>query len=402
MLLLALALAPGIIISLFIYLKDRYNREPLRHLLVSFFLGVVIAIPAVIIELFGDKLLDNFVAPGFFNTVISAFIVIAFTEEYCKYIVLRWYAFRKKDFDEPLDGIVYSVFVAMGFATIENIGYVFQHGMGTGWLRMFLSVPAHASFAVLMGYYTGLSKFNIKKGKSLRIKGIFLAVLFHGLFDCFLFLSQNKALDGYISAGFLILGALVSYIIGVRFSLKAIRKHRNLSKENHEKTSRFDDTVIRPASFNDIPFIQEIARLTWPVAYKEILSPEQLEYMLDSFYSTESLHKQIENGHHFFIALKDFKPSGFAAFNHEGNQIYKLQKLYVNPNIQQSGIGRHLLQTVEKTAFSMGGKTMQLNVNRHNKATSFYEKNGYSITKEVDIPIGNGYFMNDYIMEKSL
>lgn len=233
--LLALALAPGIAIMVFIYLKDKYNREPIGHLFMSFFLGVLCAIPAVFIELYASQLLNNYVNIGLPHTLLNAFIVVALTEEYCKYFMLRRYAYTRRDFDEPFDGIIYSVMVSMGFATIENVGYVFQHGAGTGIVRMFLSVPAHGCFAVLMGYYVGLAKFKTLNAPALRMYGLALAVLFHGLYDCFLFLSDNGLVAQYISGGLLVIGALISYIIAFRLSLKAIKKHQQLSKTMHEK-----------------------------------------------------------------------------------------------------------------------------------------------------------------------
>jgi len=160
--------------------------------------------------------------------------------------------------------------------------------------------------------------------------------------------------------------------------------------------------VIRPASFNDISYIQHIAKKTWPEAYGEILNIKQLEYMLGLFYSAPSLQQQMHDNHYFFLALQNYSPIGFASFSQVEPDIYKLQKLYVLPQIQKSGAGKQLLQTVITVAKSMNAKHLLLNVNRNNKAKSFYEKHGFAILKEEDIDIGNGYFMNDYIMELSL
>ncbi len=182
--LLAVAIAPGIGIMLYIYSKDRYNREPILNLLICFLLGILSSLPAVYLEIFGNGFLNSTMEVGFLRTVIMAFGVVALTEEYCKYFMLRNYAYNVRAFDEPFDGIVYSVMVSMGFATIENIGYVFQHGISVGFTRMFLSVPAHASFAVMMGYFVGLAKFIPERAYILRTTGIFWAVVFHGLYDC--------------------------------------------------------------------------------------------------------------------------------------------------------------------------------------------------------------------------
>lgn len=159
---------------------------------------------------------------------------------------------------------------------------------------------------------------------------------------------------------------------------------------------------IRPASFNDIPFIQDIAYKTWPVAYGEILTPEQLSYMLEQIYSTAALEQQMHDNQHFFLAIQNFVPVGFAAFSPVDSFIFKLHKLYVLPGIQKMGAGKKLLLTVETTAKSMGATKLQLNVNRLNKALGFYTANGFKVIEEKDIPIGNGFYMNDYIMEKQL
>ena len=159
---------------------------------------------------------------------------------------------------------------------------------------------------------------------------------------------------------------------------------------------------IRPASFNDIPFIQDIANKTWPAAYGNILSPEQLDYMLDMIYSTAALEQQMHDNQHFFVALQNFFPVGFVAFSPIDLGTYKLHKLYVLPHIQKMGAGKKLLQTVETTAKSMGAIRIQLNVNRLNNALTFYKTNGFIIIEEKDIDIGQGFYMNDYIMEKQL
>lgn len=162
------------------------------------------------------------------------------------------------------------------------------------------------------------------------------------------------------------------------------------------------ELVIRPASFLDIPYIHDIAYKTWPTTYGNLLGQEQVEYMLQKIYSANSLEEQIKNQHYFFLALKEYSPVGFASFSNVGSKVYKLQKIYVLPTEQKSGIGLALLTTVETVAKSKGATKLQLNVNRKNNAKSFYEKQGFGVLKEEDIDIGNGFFMNDYIMEKEL
>lgn len=232
MTLLALAIAPGIAICLYIFLKDIYNKEPKRLLLASFLLGVLSIIPPFFIETYFQSFFSN----SLLDTGIFAFIVVALSEELSKYIVLRYYCYTRKSFDEPLDGIVYSVMVSMGFATIENINYVLLIGSyDTAFIRMFLSVPAHATFAVVMGYFVGKAKYDSANSFRYMITGLFWAVFFHGTFDFFLFLQKSPDVKPYISDALLFAGAVVSYIVAIRLSRKHIGLHQQLSKELFNK-----------------------------------------------------------------------------------------------------------------------------------------------------------------------
>lgn len=221
--LLALAIAPGIAICVFIYIKDKYNREPLGLLLVSFILGMFSTIPAIILQVLSHTTLESLAGKPFTEVAIFAYLVVALSEEGSKYFMIRFFGYRRKSFDEPFDGIVYAVMVGMGFATLENIGYVYQNGIGTGILRMFLAVPAHATFAIIMGYYIGLAKFDATNRAKYLFLAILLPVIFHGTYDCFLFLG-NTLLH--------LAGALVSLIVAIRLSKKAIQKHQALSKDS--------------------------------------------------------------------------------------------------------------------------------------------------------------------------
>lgn len=226
MTLLALAIAPGLVICFYIFYKDIYNPEPRMKLVVTFILGALVVIPAAFIE--------QAATPYFGNTILStalfAYGVVGLTEEAGKFLVLRYYAYPKPSFDEPLDGIVYSMMTGMGFATVENIFYVSQNGLGTAIIRMFLSVPAHATFAVLMGYYAGKAKFNPPQSFSLLITGLLLAIFFHGTFDFLLFLQKSPYVQPYISDGLLFLGAIASFIVAVRMSKRLIKQHQELSR----------------------------------------------------------------------------------------------------------------------------------------------------------------------------
>jgi protease PrsW len=233
MVLFALAIAPGIAISLYIFFKDEYNREPRRHIFISFLLGVLSALPAIVLQYILLPVENILLPVGVFSIAIKAFVIVALTEEWCKYMMVRYYAYRQPEFDEPFDGIVYGVMVSMGFATIENVAYVMQYGYHTAIVRMFISVPAHACFGVLMGYHMGTAKFHKGHPLPYLMRGLLLAILFHGSFDFFLFLKDSSYVKEHVSDLFLIGGALLSLIVALRLSRKAIREHMELSREMH-------------------------------------------------------------------------------------------------------------------------------------------------------------------------
>ncbi|OQP57986.1 PrsW family intramembrane metalloprotease [Niastella populi] len=236
--LLALAIAPGAAITLYIYSRDKYDREPLKPLLISFLLGMVATAPAIYIQN-GLRPVLYLQFPDFtiWYYFLLSFIIVAASEEGCKYLMLRSYAYRNKAFSEPFDGIIYSVMISMGFATLENIGYVLNYGFKTGILRMFLSVPSHGAFAVLVGYHVGLAKFDKPHSIQHSVKGLLLAIFFHGAFDFFLMLQNSSQVKRHVSNGLLISGALVMWYIAIRISIRSIRLHEELSRQHYHKSN---------------------------------------------------------------------------------------------------------------------------------------------------------------------
>ena len=397
---LALAIAPGLAICIFIFHRDAYNREPKRNLLFSFFLGACSIITAVIIEGLFKEIPPKTIS----GTAISAFLVVALTEELGKFLILRYYAYTRKSFDEPLDGIVYGVMISMGFATLENILYVYKYApLGQGYqiafLRMFTAVPAHATFGVLMGYYVGKAKFDAVHRNSLLLTGLFWAVLFHGVYDYCLFLQGLPAITGIISDGFLFGGAIISFIIAIRLSLRHIRMHRKLSQQTYRPT---ETMALRKAFPGDIPLIRDLSFKIWPVTYGTILSKDQLDYMLGLLYSEKKLKEDMEKGIEFLLLYDGVQAIGFAAIGLEEPKVYKLHKIYVLPSYQGKGAGKFILNELIIAIQRKGATTLLLNVNRHNPARGFYEKLGFTVIREEDVDIGNGYFMNDYVMEKQV
>lgn len=160
--------------------------------------------------------------------------------------------------------------------------------------------------------------------------------------------------------------------------------------------------MILHATQKDIPVIRNIALQTWPVAYGEILSTEQMDYMLEMMYSESSLREQMQAKKFIIFYNEMQQPQGFAGYYFNDDNVCKLDKLYVLPTAQCSGAGKKLLQVVETDAKDNKANILRLNVNIHNKAKGFYERNGFIIAERIDVPIGNGYFMNDYVMEKSV
>jgi GNAT superfamily N-acetyltransferase len=163
-----------------------------------------------------------------------------------------------------------------------------------------------------------------------------------------------------------------------------------------------DETLsIRPGELEDINTIGFLAQQIWPGTYGSILPAEQLQYMLNLFYSPASLRKQMaEDEHRFLIVEDEDEAIGFASWSPAKEPgVYKLHKLYVLPGQQGKGLGRAMLQYIFEAIQPEGAGLLRLNVNRYNKARQFYEKMGFAVVKEEDVAIGNDYFMNDYVME---
>jgi diamine N-acetyltransferase len=160
--------------------------------------------------------------------------------------------------------------------------------------------------------------------------------------------------------------------------------------------------TIREAGLNDLMTVERLAHEIWPGTYGQILSSEQLSYMLQLIYSQPALQQQmLQQAHNFLIVELDGQPVGFADYSLYEPGVYKLHKIYVHGSTQGKGVGKALLDHIIGKLVAKNVHTLLLNVNRHNKARQFYEKLGFAVTGQEDIDIGNGYFMNDYVMEKT-
>lgn len=156
----------------------------------------------------------------------------------------------------------------------------------------------------------------------------------------------------------------------------------------------------RKAGVEDIPLIRDLAEKTFLPTYRDILSTDQLYWMFDWMYSENSLRQQMSEGHVFFIAYDDDTPCGYVSVERQGEALFHLQKIYVLPDCQGKHVGQYLVHLVFDYVKTLcaGECTVELNVNRDNKAKFFYERMGFSVARSGDFPIGNGYYMNDYIM----
>lgn len=166
------------------------------------------------------------------------------------------------------------------------------------------------------------------------------------------------------------------------------------------------ETEIIKAAEGDLHVIHDMAEIVFRHTYKDILSPEQMEYMMEWMYSYPNLQKQLDEGHVFHIAYSDGKPCGYVSVqpdgvDDDGKEVFHLHKLYVLPSEQGSGLGRILFDTAVRHVRKLtGSKTarIELNVNRNNPAVGFYLHLGMEILCQGDFHIGDGFYMNDYIM----
>ncbi|MFN8295999.1 MAG: PrsW family glutamic-type intramembrane protease [Chitinophagales bacterium] len=209
--LIILAIAPALAFCGYVIHKDRFNKEPKWLMLLAFGFGVFSVFPAGISSVMGSQLFD--VSGSFINTALYAFLVVALSEEFAKFFFLRYILFKREEFNEPLDGVVYAVMIGMGFAAFENILYVADGGVGVALLRMVTAIPAHAIFAVVMGYYVGLAKFDLTHRSELIRKGLLYPILLHGAYDFFLLQKSIPMLSLLAFVGLWFAGKSIFYIL---------------------------------------------------------------------------------------------------------------------------------------------------------------------------------------------
>ena len=227
--LFVLAIIPVIGLFCFIYFNAKKEKEPFGLLVALFFAGMATVLTAMIAELAGGFIIES-VSPEktVLSQIVDAMIIVGPAEELGKFFVLWIITWKNKHFNYSYDAIVYAVFVSLGFAAIENVGYVFMNGIGTALLRMFTAVPGHACFAVFMGYFYSKSKYAklTRNGKAAGYTALslILPILTHGVYDAIIMGARESdfavfmGLSAMLWIGYVIALFVVSCIIIVKSS----------------------------------------------------------------------------------------------------------------------------------------------------------------------------------------
>ncbi|MFC3160887.1 GNAT family N-acetyltransferase [Chryseobacterium arachidis] len=157
------------------------------------------------------------------------------------------------------------------------------------------------------------------------------------------------------------------------------------------------------ATKNDIPLIQDLARRSWENAYAEILSAEQMEYMLSTMYSAEEIESHLKQANYHYYLIQDENNRSFEGFigyeNGYENETTKLHRIYLVPESKGKGLGKGALEFLKEKVRESGDVRIILNVNKYNSAKKFYQSQGYTVYDEGVFDIGNGFVMDDYLME---
>ncbi|MFM7683847.1 MAG: PrsW family glutamic-type intramembrane protease [Bacteroidota bacterium] len=224
MVLLISSIAPALIIMYLIYKQD-LDKEPSQMLVKAFFGGfLAIAITLVIALPLG--MFESAVPSGFLRSFYKAFFCAGIPEEFAKWLIFYWLIKKAPHFDQYYDGILYAIFISMGFALVENILYVMPRGIGVAFIRAVVSVPGHMLFVIPMGYYLSLSKFEQgKEAANYRMLSLVIPMLLHGTFDFILMYMGAKASISPLLAGLLVIAFVAFDIYLWRFGLKKIKQH---------------------------------------------------------------------------------------------------------------------------------------------------------------------------------
>lgn len=232
------AVVPVVLLLWFVYRKDRLNPEPLGRLLLTFFVGCLSVVPAGLMETLLMPLVPSAETMPVLNGLLDGYLVAGLCEELCKLLLLLWVIWRSPHFDEYFDGVVYAVFLSLGFACVENIGYVMggEDPMGTALMRGVLAVPAHFLFAVTMGYYVSLAKFDPAGRRGHLWKAFLYPMLLHGTYDALLMVSSNLEGRDSMVAVVVCIALFVAFVVfDVRMWRWGLRRIKRMQERSQEQ-----------------------------------------------------------------------------------------------------------------------------------------------------------------------
>lgn len=225
--LIGLALLPVIFIGTYVYIRDSYEREPILSLLKAFFFGCLSVLPVLFVGSFLNGLTPM---EDPYRSAYIAFVVAASNEEFFKLMMFLLFIKFSKHYNERLDGIVYAVYIALGFAAVENILYVTRGGIETGILRSFTAVPAHAIFGVFMGYHYSRAKFDGTSTKWHYFLCLAFPILWHGLYNFILMVAPYLQTTWGLSIATSFIGFGIFVFHTYRMGIKRINIFRKFSK----------------------------------------------------------------------------------------------------------------------------------------------------------------------------
>ncbi len=242
---LAVAVVPAIVLIVYILIRDKYEREPVGKIVKAFFLGMLsVPLDLILIFIFDLDTVPYIFDGAVMQQIATAFFSAAIPEELSKFLILILIIWRSKDFNERMDGIVYAVCVSMGFATVENVMYVFEDP-SCAWGRALFAVPGHFLDAVLMGFFLSMAKFTVKRRGWNWMMTLVAPILAHGIYDSILMVSD------VVSEGFATLLTILFYVFIFllwRLCLKKISQHVEASPFRYwrsfkDKSQNIDDVV---------------------------------------------------------------------------------------------------------------------------------------------------------------
>ena len=225
---LLLAFIPIFVIAVYIYKRDKFNKEPLKELLKAFAAGMFSAVVVILVH----EILDLSGVDIETNVFLRAFVSAAVIEECSKFFFFYKLFWNNPNFDERFDGIVYAVYVSLGFAFVENVLYIYQdvgQAVSIARARAFFAVPAHTLFAIAMGYGAGIARFSRKRASLYLVSGLIWAILLHGIYDFLLMYSSDLASVNETFSAFIV---MLFYIFVIIMWIVGFRRMKKLNEED--------------------------------------------------------------------------------------------------------------------------------------------------------------------------